>query len=142
MLINAEGGFSAIYHEVEPAYIGLGFFEIAKDRIVDFEFSMLGFTWDEHDTGPCECMTFSGALAGIVIPFSDAQGGGVLQWDFIHGAFSIQFGAGTVGFIGNSENGTASGAFSDFEHSITVAEPGTALLLGLALILSSRFMRR
>jgi len=142
MLINADGGFSATYNEVTPPYIGTGFFGIVRNQVTDFEFSMLGFAWDESDVGSCTCIVFESALDVIGIPFADEQGSGLLFWDFNQGIFSITFAAGEFDFLGTSESGAVTGALSDFEHSITVAEPGTALLLGLALILSSRFMRR
>jgi len=129
MRITAEGIFDVTLEDMA----GAGNFSIAHSALTDFQFSMLGFTWDEADAD-CVAIAFGNAVDVIQIAFSDAQGSGLLTWSFTQGVFGITLRAGDVDFIGTSENGPVTGAFSEFD-AFAVAEPGTALLLALALVI-------
>lgn len=131
MRITAEGIFDVTLEDLA----GAGSFSIGSSRLNDFHFSILGFTWDEADAD-CVAIAFGNAVDVIQIAFHDEQGSGLLTWSFNQGVFGITLRAGEVDFVGTSENGPVTGAFSEF-HSSTVAEPGTALLLAMALITSS-----
>ena len=129
MRITAEGIFDVTLEDMA----GAGNFSIAHNALTDFQFSMLGFTWDEADAD-CVAIAFGDAVDVIQIAFSDAQGSGLLSWSFAQGVFGITLRAGEIDFVGTSENGPVTGAFSRFE-GFAVTEPGTALLLGASLAL-------
>jgi hypothetical protein len=143
--ITADGVFDVVYRGdrdhgiIDPPYLGSGFFTLRENRIAAFGFTMLGFTWTLADVDPKVCMPSvclngNNELGTILIEFSDEQGGGVLNWDFIHNNFGLQFDAGDFTFAGNFENGSAGWQFSTFTSRINVPEPGTLALLGLGLL--------
>jgi PEP-CTERM motif len=151
-MISADGIFDVTYRGdsesgiVDPPHEGFGFFHIDANRIADFEFSMLGFTWTEDDTTDrcCGCCNLQFGVPVITIEFADEFGGGLLVWDFTHGGnFGILFDAGDFQFRGTSENGQAGSVFQSF--AFQVPEPGTLPLLALGLIalgLEARAVRR
>ena len=136
--ITADGSFDIAYYEhgsiVVPS--GTGSFSLRENRIVDFDLTYLGRTWDLDDVLSLTCPRYicspdgDGQLDLILIEFED----GFLLWDFHQGLFSMA----VLGLRGmsevNSEGQQASGGFTSFSHSINIPEPGAALMFGLGLI--------
>jgi len=117
---------------------GSGYLILDRSRLVDFEFSMFGFTFTEADMDPlCQCSivpvsggsTFDIALDGVF---------GLLVWDFAHGNFGAQFNYGGSVFGGTSDGGEVSSLVLYDLWTVPVSEPGTVgmLLAAFAFLLT------
>jgi len=152
--ITADGAFEVVYYgdssqrSIALPYEGSGSFSLRENRISDFEFTMLGFTWTEDDLDPrrctpgfCTIFDVDGhgteiRLDQLGFHFSNADGEGTLRWDFPHGNFAIHFNAGDYAFTGTTEDVQAGWRFDPYlDYRINIPEPDTLTLLALGLIL-------
>jgi hypothetical protein len=158
LTITAESAFDVFYHggeddtpQIEPPLEGSGFFHIVENRIAEFRFTMLGFTWTLEDLPDARCSTLECEVSPdfrfitpeirvIHFEFSDEQGSGSLTWAFPpsgttqEGNFLLSFQAGEFNLHGSSINSSAGGPLRDFTGHVNIPEPGTLALLGFGLL--------
>jgi len=78
VLYYTEGGFGVLVE-------GSGFFELRNNHVLDFELSVLDFTWTEDDlVGDCDCLVQEPEpLRGFLgLDFANEDGYGSLFWRF------------------------------------------------------------
>jgi hypothetical protein len=114
----------------DPLNVGVGSLQLAHGRIVDFEFEMFGFTFDEGDMDrACRCSVYGDdmfiGLRGVF---------GTFAWDFEDGIFAGFFSYGGYDFGGTSEGGGVSGILTS-QNLRAVPEPATAGLLAACVLL-------
>ena len=152
-IIHGSGTFEVHLHGegdvFDPPLVGSGSFEIRSPPydprsvsevtgfdVLDFSYSIHGFTWDESDItsiedGCCE-FTPDGQMRSIDLFFDNGDARGRLIFDLEEGFFMALFGP-NVESIGSSDDFTAGAQQFDF-NSVVLPEPGSLALLGLGLL--------
>ena len=119
---------------------GSGFFELRSDHVIDFEFSVLGFTWTEDDiVGDCDCVVEEDVGVGqepypdlISLIFASDDGNVWIEWGFGGpGYFESYVDAGQYNLASNYST------FSSFEILI-VPEPPALALFALAFLAAAK----
>jgi hypothetical protein len=127
-----SGSFEIRSRPYDPHSAFLGVFDLA---VLDFSFSLAGFTWDESDVtgGVCCSFTPDGQPVTIGFNFDNGVARVLLIWGFEDGAFGINLFAPNLELHGSSDLSTADGSAIDFSF-VVVPEPDTLALLGLGLL--------
>jgi len=152
-IIRGSGTFAVHLHgevhEFDPPLVGSGSFEIRSPPyeprsvdevtgfdVLDFSYSIHGFTWDESDITNIEdgCCHFTpdGQVLSIDFFFDNGDARGSLIFDFQEGFFMSLFAPNLEG-RGSSGDFTAGAEPFDF-NSVVLPEPGSLALLGLGLL--------
>ena len=119
---------------------GSGFFELRSDHVIDFEFSVLGFTWTEDDiVGDCDCVVEEDVGVGdepypdlISLVFASNDGNVWIEWGSGgSGYFESYVDAGQYHLASNYST------FSEFDILI-VPEPPALALFALAFLAAAK----
>ena len=130
----------------DPPLVGSGSFEIRSRpydpddtnfvydfELLDFDYSLYGFTWDESDITASDFeFDVGGGPRDIHLSFDNGVARGGLSWVYEDGAFGMNLSAPNLDSSGSSDGGTA-GSEIDVS-SVVLPEPGSFGLLGLGLV--------
>lgn len=154
-IIRGSGAFEVVLYGNEdfgdafdPPLVGSGSFEIRSRTyypgnvhgvvdldVLDFSFSMAGFTWDESDVtgGICCLFTSDGQPLMIDFKFVSGDARGLLVWAFDNDVFGMELITPDLRSRGDTDSDTADVSGIDFSF-VVVPEPGSFALLSLGLL--------